>query len=149
MGLQSRPDACKLITMPELPDITAYISALEKRVIGQPLEHVRLGSPFLLRTVEPPLSRAEGRVVADRNRMTGGGVTAGIDFGLVLLARLRGDEVAKMKQLMMEYDPQPPFHAGSPKGAGPALTQQFMTSMEPLNQQIRQISVEINKGVSR
>ena len=46
--------------MPELPDITAYIKALEKRIIGQTLERVRLGSPFLLRTVEPPLATVEG-----------------------------------------------------------------------------------------
>ena len=49
--------------MPELPDITAYISALEKRIVGQRLERIRLSSPFLLRTVEPPLAGAEGRVV--------------------------------------------------------------------------------------
>ena len=59
------------------------------------------------------------RVVADRNRFTGGGVTAGIDFGLTLLAELRGEEVAKFTQLMMEYDPAPPFAAGNPESAGP------------------------------
>src|SRR6267142_524743 len=58
------------------------------------------------------------RVVVDRNRITGGGVTAGIDFGLVVLAKLRGDDAAKLTQLAMEYDPEPPFHAGSPQGAG-------------------------------
>ena len=62
------------------------------------------------------------RVVADRNRFTGGGVTAGIDFGLSLLATLRGEQVACMTQLMMEYDPQPPFNSGSPSAAGPELT---------------------------
>jgi cyclohexyl-isocyanide hydratase len=91
----------------------------------------------------------EGRVVIDRNRMSGGGVTAGIDFGLVLLAKLRGDEVAKMTQLAMEYDPQPPFHAGSPKGAGAAMTQQFLAAMEPLNRQTRQIAAEIAAGEYR
>ncbi len=50
--------------MPELPDIAAYITALEPRVLGQKLERVRLGSPFLLRSVEPPLSSAEGRTVS-------------------------------------------------------------------------------------
>ncbi len=65
---------------------------------------------------------AEGRVVADRNRMTAGGVTAGIDFGLTLAARLHGDEVARRLQLILEYDPAPPFQAGNPQGAGPALT---------------------------
>ena len=61
------------------------------------------------------------RVVADRNRFTGGGVTAGIDFGLTLLAELRGEQVAKITQLMMEYDPAPPFTTGNPRSAGPEL----------------------------
>ena len=51
--------------MPELPDITAYITAIEDRVLGQTLERVRLGSVFLLRTVDPPLSSTEGRTVQD------------------------------------------------------------------------------------
>jgi len=83
---------------------------------------------------------AEVRVVTDRNRISGGGVTAGIDFGLVLLAKLRGEDVAKVTQLAMEYDPQPPFAAGSPKGAGPALTEQLLKLFEPLNLQTRQIA---------
>jgi cyclohexyl-isocyanide hydratase len=49
------------------------------------------------------------RVVADRNRVTGAGVTAGIDFGLALAAKLKGEKYAKAVQLMMEYDPRPPF----------------------------------------
>jgi len=61
------------------------------------------------------------RVVVDGNLITGGGVTAGLDFGLVVLARMFGDDVAKMAQLAMEYDPQPPFDAGSPEKAGPRL----------------------------
>src|SRR5215208_690598 len=48
------------------------------------------------------------RVVRDRNRISGGGVTAGIDFGLTVAAELAGDEVAKSIQLVLEYDPQPP-----------------------------------------
>ena len=64
------------------------------------------------------------RVVIDRNRMTGGGVTAGIDFGLTLLAQLRGEDAAKLSQLAMEYDPAPPFDAGSPESAGPVITAQ-------------------------
>lgn len=47
----------------------------------------------------------EGRVVTDRNRVSGGGVTAGLDFGLVLLAKMLGEDVAKMTQLALEYDP--------------------------------------------
>lgn len=58
------------------------------------------------------------RVVSDRNRFSGGGVTAGIDFGLTLLAELRGEQTAKITQLMMEYDPKPPFDTGHPDKAG-------------------------------
>ena len=61
------------------------------------------------------------RVVIDRNRISGGGVTAGIDFGLTLLAKLRGDAAAKCSQLMMEYDPEPPFASGSPFVAEPEI----------------------------
>jgi len=57
------------------------------------------------------------RVVEDRNRITGAGVTAGIDFGLRLAARLKDDAYAKGVQLLMEYDPQPPFKSGNPKVA--------------------------------
>lgn len=58
------------------------------------------------------------RVVRDRNRISGGGVTAGIDFGLTLAAELAGEETAKMLQLAFEYDPQPPFDCGTPDKAG-------------------------------
>ncbi|MDQ8155636.1 MAG: DJ-1/PfpI family protein [Gemmatimonadota bacterium] len=61
------------------------------------------------------------RVVIDRNRITGGGVTAGIDFGLVVAAQLAGEEVAQRIQLMLEYDPAPPFDAGSPLRAAPGV----------------------------
>ena len=64
------------------------------------------------------------RVVVDRNRITGGGVTAGIDFGLVLAAKLCGEETAKMIQLLLEYNPAPPFDAGSPDKAGEVLVKQ-------------------------
>lgn len=67
----------------------------------------------------------KARVVTDRNRVSGGGVTAGIDFGLVLLAKLLGEDVAKMTQLALEYDPAPPFDAGTPKKAGPAVMKKF------------------------
>ena len=58
------------------------------------------------------------RVVFDRNRVTGGGVTAGIDFALALTAAIRGEAHAKAVQLSLEYDPSPPFDAGSPEKAG-------------------------------
>ncbi len=62
-----------------------------------------------------------GRVVRDRNRLSGGGVTAGVDFGLTLVAELVDEEFAKLVQLSAEYDPEPPFDAGSPSKAGPEL----------------------------
>ena len=62
------------------------------------------------------------RVVVDRNRITGGGVTAGIDFGFTVLAELLGEEAARTTQLMVEYDPAPPFDSGSPSSAGAAVT---------------------------
>lgn len=60
----------------------------------------------------------KARYVFDRNRVTGGGVTAGIDFALALTARLRGEDHARMVQLSLEYDPAPPFDSGSPDRAG-------------------------------
>ena len=57
------------------------------------------------------------RVVVDRNRITGGGATAGMDFGLTVLAELLGEERAQTSQLMLEYDPKPPFDAGAPERA--------------------------------
>jgi len=67
--------------MPELPDISAYITALQTRILGQPLEKVRLNSVFLLRTVEPPLSSAEGRVVREIRRV-GKRIAIGVDDDL-------------------------------------------------------------------
>jgi cyclohexyl-isocyanide hydratase len=61
------------------------------------------------------------RVVIDRNRVTAGGVTAGIDFGLTVLAELAGEAFAKSTQLAIEYDPAPPFHSGHPRVAEPAI----------------------------
>lgn len=63
------------------------------------------------------------RVVRDRNRVTGAGVSSGIDFGLFLLALLLDSDTAKTKQLLLEYDPEPPFTSGSPKTAAPELVE--------------------------
>jgi len=60
---------------------------------------------------------SEGRVVRDRNRITGGGVTAGIDFGLSLVGQLRDRQYAEVAQLIAEYAPEPPYDAGSPSRA--------------------------------
>ncbi|MGH7435792.1 MAG: DJ-1/PfpI family protein, partial [Polyangiaceae bacterium] len=63
------------------------------------------------------------RVVVDRNRITAGGVTSGIDFGLRILAELAGEETAKRVQLALEYDPAPPFRSGHPRVAEPAVVE--------------------------
>jgi len=55
--------------VPELPDIAAYLSALETRVVGQTLEHVRIASPFLLRSAQPPVASLAGRVVCELRRI--------------------------------------------------------------------------------
>ena len=70
----------------------------------------------------------KGRVVVDRNRITGGGVTAGIDFGLKIASLLRSPDYAKAIQLYLEYDPAPPFNSGSPEKA-PAVVLQFLNDM--------------------
>ncbi|HEV7259875.1 MAG TPA: DJ-1/PfpI family protein [Bosea sp. (in: a-proteobacteria)] len=77
------------------------------------------------------------RVVHDRNRITGAGVTSGIDFALSLMAALFGEDRAKATQLMIEYDPAPPFAGGSPSSASPetlaavrAITNAFQAKRE-------------------
>ena len=65
------------------------------------------------------------RWVIDRNRVTGGGVTAGIDFALALTALIRGEEHAKFVQLSIEYDPHPPFDSGTPDKADAATLARY------------------------
>ncbi len=74
----------------------------------------------------------EARVVFDRNRVTGGGVTSGIDFALALVAHLYGDAAAQRIQLQLEYDPAPPFHSGSPASAPPAILAEARQGMAPM-----------------
>jgi formamidopyrimidine-DNA glycosylase len=73
--------------MPELPDITAYISALEPRIVGQRLDHVRLASAFLLRTAQPPLASVEGLLVRELRRI-GKRIAIGVDKDLWLVLHL-------------------------------------------------------------
>ena len=73
--------------MPELPDIAAYISALEPRIVGQPIEHIRLASPFLLRTVQPALTDIEGRTVRELRRI-GKRIAIGVEGDLWLVLHL-------------------------------------------------------------
>jgi len=74
----------------------------------------------------------EARSVIDRNRVTGGGVTAGIDFALTLTALIRGEAHARAVQLSLEYDPAPPFDSGSPDKAGPALVETYAARVRKL-----------------
>jgi formamidopyrimidine-DNA glycosylase len=73
--------------MPELPDIAAYISALEPRIVGQPLEHVRVASAFLLRTAVPPIASVEGRKVQALRRI-GKRIAIGVEGDLWLVLHL-------------------------------------------------------------
>ena len=73
--------------MPELPDIAAYISALETRIVGQPIEHIRLASPFLLRTVQPSITDVEGRIVRELRRI-GKRIAIGVEGDLWLVLHL-------------------------------------------------------------
>jgi formamidopyrimidine-DNA glycosylase len=73
--------------MPELPDIAAYISALERRIVGQRIEHVRLASPFLLRTVQPPVTDVEGRLVRELRRI-GKRIAIGVEGDLWMVLHL-------------------------------------------------------------
>ena len=77
--------------MPELPDIAAYITALEARIIGQPLVRVSIAKPFVLRTTQPPLSEVEGRVVRELRRI-GKRIAIGLDsdYWVVLHLKIAG-----------------------------------------------------------
>jgi formamidopyrimidine-DNA glycosylase len=75
------------MSMPELPDITAYISALEPRIVGKPLEHVRVVSAFLLRTARPPVADVEGRIVGELRRI-GKRIAIGVEGDLWLVLHL-------------------------------------------------------------
>lgn len=77
----------------------------------------------------------EERVVVDGNLITGGGVTAGIDFGLRVAAEVAGEDIAKMLQLIIEYDPAPPFDSGHPRSASPALLNMLRERMQPMQSQ--------------
>jgi formamidopyrimidine-DNA glycosylase len=76
-----------MISMPELPDITAYIGALQPRIVGQPLEHVRVVSAFLLRTARPPVAGVEGRIVRELRRI-GKRIAIGLEGDLWLVLHL-------------------------------------------------------------
>jgi cyclohexyl-isocyanide hydratase len=77
--------------------------------------------PLIALGVEPSYER----VCIDRNRITGGGVTAGIDFALQVIAELKGQDAAEFTQLVLEYDPQPTMNSGHPRSARPEIVAQI------------------------
>lgn len=87
------------------------------------------------------------RVVQDRNRITGGGVTAGIDFGLMLAAILHSEEDAKRYQLLIEYAPAPPFNAGTPETAPIATYERIVEDRRPLIEQARSLATRIGENI--
>ncbi|WP_206377194.1 DJ-1/PfpI family protein [Sphingomonas sp. G-3-2-10] len=89
------------------------------------------------------------RVVQDRNRITGGGVTAGIDFGLTLAALLRSREEAETIQLVIEYAPAPPFDAGTPETAPKAIVDRLMSRRGPTVEQARQKAQRAGRALKR
>lgn len=91
----------------------------------------------------------EARVVTDRNRISGGGVTAGIDFGLVLLSELLGEDVAKMTQLALEYDPAPPFDAGTPRKAGPVIVEKMQRWLGPAGEMLTPMCAAAAKDMGK
>src|SRR5580658_7926070 len=73
--------------MPELPDIVAYVGALESRIVGQTLERVRIANPFLLRTIQPTVADVEGHTVREIRRI-GKRIAIGVDGDLWLVLHL-------------------------------------------------------------
>ena len=73
--------------MPELPDLTVYLEALERRVVGHRLEHIRLASPFLVRTADPPLTAAHGKVIKELRRI-GKRIVFGLEEDLFVVVHL-------------------------------------------------------------
>jgi cyclohexyl-isocyanide hydratase len=99
--------------------------------------------PLLERFGAEPVAE---RIVRDRNRISGGGVTAGIDFGFALAAELAGEEAARTIQLALEYDPQPPFDAGSPRGAGPEIVARLR---ELQGERLQRVTATLERVASR
>ncbi len=87
------------------------------------------------------------RVVVDGDRITGAGVTSGLDFAFTVLAALRGEQAAQALQLMLEYDPAPPFQSGHPRVADPALVEQVRQKADGMIRQRREVSARVaNSG---
>jgi cyclohexyl-isocyanide hydratase len=90
-----------------------------------------------------PLKR---RVVMDRNRITGAGITAGLDFGLHLATLLRNEKMARAIQLGFEYDPAPPYKAGTPAGAGADVTEMMNAMYYPLREEMKAAAAQVSRS---
>ena len=103
---------------------------------------------YLFITLHLPLLGAElvvSRVVQDRNRITSGGITAGIDFGLRIAGQLRGEDYARTLELTLEYDPQPPFGSGTPEKAPRGIEKAARAMYEPLHAAAHDAAVAARK----
>jgi len=111
------------------------------------LKGYRATSHWATRDILPLLGATpvDQRIVEDRNRITGGGVTSGIDFGLLLASRLSDATYAQMLELINEYDPQPPFHAGNVRHAGPVLTKHLQAMLASTHQDAASAALEAHK----
>ena len=87
----------------------------------------------------PKVKVVAKRVVVDGNRITGGGVTAGIDMALVLAEKIYGLELAQSIQLMIEYNPKPPFKSGSPKTAPSKIVEKIKTERKAIQEKRRKL----------
>jgi cyclohexyl-isocyanide hydratase len=87
------------------------------------------------------------RIVMDGNRITGGGITSGIDFALFVAAQLFGEDVAKEVQLRIEYDPAPPFNSGSPRTAEPALVARLSEKLKDRQAARRAVTEEAARAL--
>lgn len=98
------------------------------------LRGCRATSHWAVREILPSFGAelGSGRVIEDQNRITAGGVTAGIDFGFLLAARLRDPNYAQMLQLAFEYDPHPPFQAGTPDTAPVPISKHMRERFAPM-----------------
>ncbi len=132
-------DAATLAFLRDRAGRTAWVTSVctGSLILGAAglLDGYRATSHWCVRDTVLPLLGAvpiDERVVFDRNRVTAAGISAGLDFALALAARLRGGDYARTSQLVAEYAPRPPFDAGRPASAGPAITHAAGAILAPL-----------------
>ena len=147
-----------LMTDTETLDFLSQLGKTAKLVTSVCSGSLVLGTAGLLRGYKAtphwavrdilPLLGAElvvNRVVQDRNRITSGGITSGIDFGLRVAAQLRGEDHARMLELRLEYDPQPPFRSGTPEKALPSIEKIMRSMFEPLHTAFHDAAIAARK----